>query len=153
MPWALFFAIIYGILTTVGPFSTKKEEGKEPTDQGIPAIISMAVAFFIIAYTPFGLSFGSYLAVMFGQSGTVLVGLLVILIFMGMAGIKMEDEAFKDHKTKIALALIAIVAVIYISTGNMLSWINLPGITEETIVTLLMLAVIIGSVFWMTKKK
>ncbi|MCK5062332.1 MAG: hypothetical protein KAR23_00235, partial [Candidatus Aenigmarchaeota archaeon] len=86
LPWALFFAMTYGILTTVGPFSTKKEEGKKSVDKTIPAIISMALAFFIIAYTPFGLTFGSYLAIMFGKGGTVLVGLLVILIFMSMAG-------------------------------------------------------------------
>ncbi|MCK5594244.1 MAG: hypothetical protein KAI18_03310 [Candidatus Aenigmarchaeota archaeon] len=152
LPWALFFAMTYGLLTSVGPFSTKKEDGKEPTDQGIPAIISMAVAFFIIAYTPFGLSFGSYLAILFGKSGTVLVGLLVIVLFLGMAGIKMEDKPLEDNKTKIALALIVIVAIIYLGTGNLLSWINISGITEETISTLLMLAVIIGGVFWVTKK-
>ncbi|MBW6462457.1 MAG: hypothetical protein K0B07_05430 [DPANN group archaeon] len=153
LPWALFFAMIYGLLTTVGPFKTKAEEdGKEDTPPGIPAMISMVIAFFIITYTPFGLNLGSYLATIFGQSGTILVGLLVILIFLGMAGINMENETFKDHKTKIAFALIAIVAVIYISTSNLLSWINIPGISEETIATLLMLAVIIGGVVWLTKK-
>ena len=152
LPWALFFAMTYGLLTSVGPFKTKAEEGEEGTPPGIPAMISMAVAFFIIAYTPFGLTFGSYLAIMFGKSGTILVGLLVILLFLGMAGIKMEDKPLEDNKTKIALALIAIVAIIYLGTGNLLSWINIPGITEETISTLLLLAVIIGGVFWITKK-
>ncbi|MEA2003853.1 MAG: hypothetical protein U9O53_02740 [archaeon] len=152
LPWALFFAVTYGILTTAGPFSTKKEEGKKAVDRSIPAIISMAVAFFIVAYTPFGLTFGSYLAIMFGKSGTVLVGLLVILIFMGMAGIKMEDEELKKHKNKIAMALVTIVAVTYLSTGNILSWLNIPGINEETATTLIMIAVMIGGVVWLMKK-
>lgn len=152
LPWALFFAMTYGILTTVGPFSTKKEEGKKSVDKTIPAIISMALAFFIIAYTPFGLTFGSYLAIMFGKGGTVLVGLLVILIFMSMAGIKMEDEGLKKHKNKIAMALVAIVAVTYLSTGNILSWLNIPGINEETATTLIMIAVMIGGVVWLMKK-
>lgn len=152
LPWALFFAMTYGLLTSVGPFKTKEEDGKESIPPGIPAIISMAVAFFIIAYTPFGLNFGTYLAILFGKSGTILVSLLVILLFMGMAGIKMEDAEMQKHTKKIALALIAIVAIIYLSTGTLLSWINIPGITEETIITLLLLATIIGGIFWLTKK-
>ncbi|NOQ56018.1 MAG: hypothetical protein GQ477_04405 [Nanohaloarchaea archaeon] len=156
LPWALFFAMTYGLLTSVGPFSTKKEEGKEPLPTGIPAIISMAVAFFIIAYTPFGLTFGSYLAVMFGKSGTVLVGLLVAILFLGMAGINMHDGEDKNiivkYKKEIAMGLVAIVAIIYMSTGNLFSWINISGISNETISTLILLTVIIGSVVWLIKK-
>ncbi len=152
LPWALFFAVTYGILTSFGPFSIKKEDDKEPMDKSIPAIISMALAFFIIAYTPFGLSFGAYLAIMFGKSGTVLVGLLILLLFMGIAGIKMEDDELKQHKNKIAMTLVAIATIIYIGTGNLLGWLRIPGITDETAATLIMLALVIGGVIWLVKK-
>ena len=152
LPWALFFAITYGLLTSVGPFSTKKEEGKEPTDQSIPAIISMAIAFFIIVYTPFGLSLGSYLAILFGKSGTIIIGILAILLFLGMAGIKMEDAEIKKYNTTIAFALIAIVTIIYLGTGKIFGEVNIPGITEDIISTIILLIVLIGGVIWLTKK-
>ncbi|MEA3229686.1 MAG: hypothetical protein U9P44_02115 [archaeon] len=153
LPWALFFAMTYGLLTTVGPFKTKGGEGEEgDMDKSIPAIISMAVAFFVIAYTPFGLTFGLYLAEMFGKSGTILAGLLVLVLFLGMAGIKTDDNDIKKYKNKIAIALVAIAAIIYLGTGNLLAGLNIPGINEESAATLLMIAVVIGGVIWLTRK-
>lgn len=145
LPWALFFAMCYGLLIKVGPFSGKDQKS-------ITSIISMAVAFFAVAYTPYGMQFGVYLAELFGKSGTILAGLLVLVLFLGMAGIKTDDNDIKKYKNKIAIALVAIAAIIYLGTGNLLAGLNIPGINEESAATLLMIAVVIGGVIWLTRK-
>jgi len=155
LPWALFFAIVYGLLTSVGPFSTKKEDGKEPMDKSIPAMISMAVAFFAIAYTPYGMNFGVYLAEMFGKSGTVLAGLLMLSLFLGMAGIKLP-EGFgkdKDKRTKNFLIIVAIITVIiYFTTGfgDLINFTS-PTFTEDTIITFLVILALAGGIYMMMK--
>ena len=155
LPWALFFAIVYGLLTSVGPFSTKKEDGKEAMDKSIPAIISMAVAFFAIAYTPFGMNFGLYLAEMFGKSGTVLAGLLVLSLFLGMAGIKLPEGFGSDDskRTKNFLIIVAIiVAIIYFTTGfEILINFSSPTFAEDTIVTFLVILALAGGIYMMIK--
>jgi len=156
LPWALFFAIVYGLLTSVGPFSTKKgDDGKEPMDKSIPAMISMAVAFFAIAYTPFGMNFGMYLAEMFGKSGTVLAGLLMISLFLGMAGIKLPEGFGSDDnkKTRNFLIIVAIItAIIYFTTGfgDLINFTS-PTFTEDTIVTLLVILALAGGIYMMVK--
>ncbi|NOQ37906.1 hypothetical protein GQ472_03375 [archaeon] len=155
LPWALFFAIVYGLLTSVGPFSTKKEDGKEPMDKSIPAMISMAVAFFAIAYTPFGMNFGVYLAEMFGKSGTVLAGLLMLSLFLGMAGIKLPEGFGKDdnNRTRNFLIIVAIItAIIYFTTGfgDLINFTS-PTFTEDTIVTLLVILALAGGIYMMVK--
>ncbi|MCK5289811.1 MAG: hypothetical protein KAJ56_02605 [Candidatus Aenigmarchaeota archaeon] len=155
LPWALFFAIVYGLLTSVGPFSTKKKDGKEPMDKSIPAMISMAVAFFAIAYTPFGMNFGIYLAEMFGKSGTVLAGLLMLSLFLGMAGIKLPEGFGKDDnkRTKNFLIIVAIItAIIYFTTGfgDLINFTS-PTFTEDTIITFLVILALAGGIYMMVK--
>ena len=148
LPWALFFAIVYGLLIKVGPFS-----GKE--NRHIVSIISMAVAFFAIAYTPFGMNFGLYLAEMFGKSGTILAALLVLSLFLGMAGIKLP-EGFggdEDKRTRNFLIIVAIITVIiYFTTGfEILLNFNSPTFAEDTIVTILVILALAGGIYMMLK--
>ncbi|MEA2003854.1 MAG: hypothetical protein U9O53_02745 [archaeon] len=146
LPWALFFAIVYGLLMKVGPF-----EG----NRSIAAIISMAVAFFAVAYTPFGMSFGIYLAEMFGKSGTILAGLLVLSLFLGMAGLKLPEGFGKDDNKRTVnfLIIVAIIAgVIYFTTGfdNIINF-GSPTIAEDTIVTILVILALAGGIYMMIK--
>ena len=147
LPWALFFAIVYGLLTKLGPFS-----GKE--NRSIVSIISMAVAFFTVAYTPFGMNFGMYLSEMFGKSGTILAGLLILSLFLGMAGIKLpEGFGNKKNQTRNFLIITAIIAgIIYFTTGfgNLINFTS-PTFAEDTIVTLLVILALAGGIYMMVK--
>ncbi|MBW6462456.1 MAG: hypothetical protein K0B07_05425 [DPANN group archaeon] len=148
LPWALFFAIVYGLLTKVGPFSGSEQKS-------IVSIISMVVAFFIVGYTPFGATFGVYLAELFGKSGTILAGLLVASLFLGMAGLKLPDGFGKDDSKKtinFAIIVLLIVGVIYFTTGfdNIINF-SSPSIAEDTIVTLLVILALAGGIFMMMK--
>ena len=147
LPWALFFAIVYGLLTKLGPFS-----GKE--NKSIASIISMAVAFFTVAYTPFGMNFGMYLAEMFGKSGTILAGLLILSLFLGMAGIKLpEGFGNKKNQTKNFLIIVAIITgIIYFTTGfgNLINF-SSPTFAEDTIVTFLVILALAGGIYMMVK--
>ncbi|MCK5062331.1 MAG: hypothetical protein KAR23_00230 [Candidatus Aenigmarchaeota archaeon] len=146
LPWALFFAIVYGLLMKVGPFEGNKS---------IASIISMAIAFFAVAYTPFGMSFGTYLAEMFGKSGTILAGLLVLSLFLGMAGLKLPQGFGKDDNKRTVnfLIIVAIIAgVIYFTTGfdNIIDF-GSPTIAEDTIVTILVILALAGGIYMMVK--
>ena len=148
LPWALFFAIVYGLLTKVGPFNG-------PEQKSIVSIISMVVAFFVVGYTPFGATFGTYLAEVFGKSGTVLAGLLVASLFLGMAGMKLPDGFGKDEdkkKINFAIIVLLIVGVIYFTTGfdNIIN-LSSPSIAEDTIVTLLVILAMAGGMYMMMK--
>ena len=146
LPWALFFAIVYGLLMKVGPFEGNKS---------IASIISMAIAFFAVAYTPFGMSFGTYLAEMFGKSGTILAGLLVLSLFLGMAGLKLPEGFGKDDNKRTInfLIIVAIIAgVIYFTTGfdNIINF-GTPTVAEDTIVTILVILALAGGIYMMVK--
>lgn len=148
LPWALFFAMIYGLLTKLGPFNGSEQKS-------IVSIISMAVAFFIVGYTPFGATFGVYLAELFGKSGTVLAGLLVASLFLGMAGMKLPDGFGKDEdkkKINFAIIVLLIVGVIYFTTGfdNIIDF-SSPSIAEDTIVTILIILAMAGGIYMMIK--
>ncbi len=156
LPWALFFAITYGVLTVSGPFSTKKKgnEQNKYVDKSIPAIISMAVAFFAVNYIPYDMLFGEYLARMFGMGGTVIAGLLIAIILLGMAGINTDDkQLFSDNNKKyIAIAFVVITAIIYFGASNITAAFNLPYVADDTMITLLVIAGIAGAIYWITKK-
>ncbi|NOQ56019.1 MAG: hypothetical protein GQ477_04410 [Nanohaloarchaea archaeon] len=148
LPWALFFAMVYGLLTKFGPFNGQDQKS-------IVSIISMVVAFFVVGFTPFGMSFGTYLAEMFGKSGTVLAGLLVASLFLGMAGMRLPDGFGKEEdkkKINFAIIVLLIVGVIYFTTGfdNIIDF-SSPNIAEETIVTLLVILALAGGIVMMMK--
>ena len=94
LPFLLFMAIIYGILSKYEPFRKPGADG-EPT-VAINAVISIVMSFFIINYTPIGFYFTELFALM----ATVVAGILVLTIVIGMFGVDIKS-IFIDEKNKL----------------------------------------------------
>ncbi|MCK5322264.1 MAG: hypothetical protein KAJ47_03290 [Candidatus Aenigmarchaeota archaeon] len=152
LPFTLFFAVIYAVIMQFGIF-TKEKTGSNT----IPAIISICMAFFATAYTPYGMTFGPYLVELFGKAGTVMASMLVFIVLLGMTGIQFKDGGLGDLiKSKyIVGAILLISIIIYVTTGATGSGVNFSnifsGTNSETVGTITLLA-LIGAVIWFVVK-
>jgi len=152
--WLLSFAVLFGIL----------EQANMPNSKSARALISIGIAFLVIMSAP-----NSLVPVLSSMSsGLILVGLglLVLIIFFEVTGIKFgKDVLGKDGKPiasapvslfekygyifAIAFALIAIL--IFVNSGGLtlLGWnINLSSASN---ITVIFLSLIIIAVLWMVK--
>ncbi len=135
MPWILFLAIIFAIL--------KKSEvfGEEIS---VNAVIAAVVSFFIINYTPVGMTLGTFFTTLFGLAAVIIAGLLVGILFIGMAGIKPEELLGKANKTAIAVLLGFLALIAFISVGGM-SFFN---IDSDLVITLFMLLLMLFAIMF-----
>ena len=104
LPFVLFVAIIYGLLSKTETISD------EPSLNGI---IAISVSFFIINYTPLGMFFSS----LFGLASIVLAGLLVLLLFGGMFGIELDD-VFSGNKAAVGIGLLLLTIIVFLSVST-----------------------------------
>ncbi len=150
LPFTLFFAITYAVLVQFGVFAVKKKSTDETGLQSnaIPAVISICVAFFAVAYTPYGMAFGPYLAMMFGKAGTVMAAMLVLIILLGMSGVGFDKDIFGTGKGKsyIIWSLVIVSFIIYFTTGATGQGVIFSdifrGFNSETVGTLMLLALV-----------
>ncbi len=135
MPWILFLAIIFAVL--------KKSEvfGEEIS---VNAVIAAVVSFFIINYTPVGMTLGTFFTTLFGLAAVIIAGLLVGILFIGMAGIKPEELLGKANKTAIAVLLGFLALIAFISVGGM-SFFN---IDSDLVITLFMLLLMLFAIMF-----
>ncbi len=129
LPWLLFLAVFYGLL------QGKKVISEESSVNGVIAI----VAAFLAAFVARGFLYTS----MFGTMGIVAAGLIIILIFLAMFGLK-PDELFGEHKTALAIALAGIVLFIFLSAGGFGAF--GAAIDSDTIMTIVILLVMVAAV-------
>ncbi len=138
LPWILFLAIIFAIL--------KKSEvfGEEIS---VNAVIAAVVSFFIINYTPVGMTLGKFFTTLFGLAAVIIAGLLVGILFIGMAGIKPDELLGKANKTAIAVLLGFLALIAFISVGGM-SFFN---IDSDLVITLFMLLIMLFAIMFIAK--
>jgi len=135
LPFMLSFAIIYGILRKIHIF------GEETTGKNVDLILSCLLSFFIIGYTPVGITLAEFFGSMF--TGTILVivtmlGSIMILYVLGqVVGINLPLKAGSAKKWILLLSLIVVVlgvGVFFSSGGGVLfPGISLPGFTFPSI--------------------
>ena len=155
LPFTLFFAITYAVLVQFGIFQVKKNASDTTglDSPAIPAVISVCVAFFAVAYTPYGMAFGPYLAEIFGKAGTLMASMLVFIILLGMSGVGFDEGGLGDViKSKyIIWSMVLFAVAIYMTTGATGFGVNynnlFRGWNSETMGTLMLLA-LVGSAIW-----
>ncbi|MBU3897101.1 MAG: hypothetical protein KJ697_04180 [Nanoarchaeota archaeon] len=160
--WLLSFAVFYGVLSQV----------KMPENRESRAIISIVAAFFVLLATP-----TSLIEVLSGMSSSlilVVLGLLILMIFMEIAGIKHKEPTydidqktgkathtgFKDipllaHHKYAAFAVFLIIAVlIFMSSGGM-ELLGFPAINMSSsgMTSIVFFIVIILAIVWMIGQK
>ncbi len=135
--WLLFLVIIYAVL--------KKAEFSE--EVSVNAVIAALVSFFIINYTPIGMTLGTFFSTLFGLAAVIIAGLLVGILFLGMAGIKFEELLGKGNKTAIAVLLGFLAIITFISVGGL----NFFNIESDIVITLFMLLIMLSAVMFIAK--
>ncbi len=85
LPFVLFMAIFYGVL------HKSKVISEEVSVNGV---IAVAMAFFVVNYTPIGL----YATTIFFWGATIITGLLLIVMFAGVLGVSLP-EFFKINES------------------------------------------------------
>ncbi len=143
LPWLLFFGIVFGLLQRTGIFGE---------DRGIIAIISAAIAFFVVNYTPVG-GIAAYYSRLFGGMSMILSALLVLVLFVAIMGFEIgggKGGIFQEDKIKyiVVAALVILAWIVYNNAyGGGLS----AGISQETMTVLFVFGFIL-LVIWIAMR-
>lgn len=157
--WLLSFALVYGLLSHI----------KMPQSNVARAIIGIVTAFFVLLSVPTQLI--SVLSSMSTGLVVLVLGLLVFIVFLELAGVKVgyktvDDErlgknvlltrggsVFEKHSKEFAALLIIFAVIVFIAAGGL----NLLGfniiLNSSTTMTLLVLGVIVLAVYWLISEK
>ncbi len=135
MPWLLFLAIIYAIISKHEVFGT---------EVSVQGVISILLSFFMVNYAlpPY------FLTNLFGIMGMFVAGGVVLIILLGMAGIKFGDLFGEDNKTVLALAIAIVAVLIFIGVGGMLP----IHLSEELVVTFGFFIIMAATVYMLGAK-
>ena len=141
--WLLTYAIVYGILSQVG-------DGGIPKSKAARSIIAIVAGFLVLMSQPAEIL--AVLSQMAGDMLLVIIGILVLVVFVEMAGVKLGGTKITAHKHVsriLFLAFVVIAVAIFISAGGLrlLGWEG--RIFNIDWNTLLFLIVIIGAIWWM----
>ncbi len=154
--WLLSFAVIFGVLDQV----------KLPSSKSARALISIGIAFLVIMAAP-----ASLIPILSNMSSSlilVVLGLLILIIFLEVAGLKFtmhhtvggeqvpgraeSVKLFEKYGYVFAIAFALIAILIFINSGglSLLGWnINL---SSDSSLTVIFLTLIIIAVLWMVKE-
>ncbi len=104
LPWLFTLAIVYGVLLKVKLFDEKQKS--------LIGIISLVAAFFVVNYTPAGFALDSFFTQVFGVGILILTGIFVVLLLMGLVGLKGEDIFKAENIKGGGLAIVLLIAFI-----------------------------------------
>ena len=138
LPWLFTFAVVYGLLAKADLFGGKNDR--------ISALIGIVAAFFITPYA--GPWLASYFASIFGGASVILAGILVIVLFAAMLGIRGEGLGAK----KFGLPIVVIIGVVlfFFAVGGELGEMT---IGSNTIMTILFIVVLLLAVWFVVGGK
>jgi len=108
LPFLLVFAITYGALIKTEIL------GKDDVAKSVSAIISLAIAFFVISATPVV----NALSILIPQASFLLVVVLFILLLVSFIGLSPEDLAGSTWGTYIVVGLIIVIFLGLVDTAT-----------------------------------
>ncbi len=127
LPFLLIFAVVYGILLKTKVLGDPSS-GSASQVKSVSAIVSLAVAFLLIGYSPVV----SALAVLIPQASFLLVVALLVLMLLAMFGVDVSGEKFwetKWHMWAVGIPILVIfLAMVGAATGNSIP--ALAGLTN-----------------------
>jgi hypothetical protein len=133
LPWVFIFVVAYGLLAKT------KVLGE---DHRINAVLSIVLAFFVTGFG--GPWLANFFTTVFGVAAAVLAGILVLVLFMGMAGMSIEKML---HNKPIQVALIGIAILVFVVAAGGLS----IAIRPDVVAIVLVLIVLAAAVAFITK--
>ena len=153
LPFVLTFAVFYGILQKIDIFKSRN----------INLIIALALAFFVIGYTPVGTTLADFLSQFFTQVSLYLFTILglgmILFLLAAITGHDMESVS----KLKYILPIVVLIAAIlvlgaFVNSGglNLFPGLNTNGyglgLSDQDIVILIIVALTVILIYWLTKE-
>lgn len=143
-PFLLVLAIAYGVLTYAA---------KDIIPKSARGLISIIIAFFVMNYSgSVGMQIATFFSDLFGGMLIVASGILVLIIILGLLGLKISDITGGEKKSKTTAAFVAavifIVFLIALGAGAGI----IPGLTSVTLNsefwTIIFFIVVLVIVLW-----
>ncbi|MEM7815234.1 MAG: hypothetical protein QXF55_02755 [Candidatus Aenigmatarchaeota archaeon] len=129
LPWVFIFVVAFGLLAKTKALGD---------DMRIAAVASIVLGFFVVGFG--GPWLASFFVNVFGLGAAVLAGLLVLVLFMGMTGMGLDQLA----KNKAVLAVLIGIAVIVfaIAAGALSAVVNQTTIAIVLVLIVMAVAVV-----------
>lgn len=124
LPFVLVFAIVYGILERINLFGNSSDDNGSDVAQRVHVIISFALAFFVIAFTPAATTMSAFFINFSGVLALILVSILGAMIVFGLVFRNSDEDDtaggwFTDNWYTLMIVL-AVVAggLLYVGLGQ-----------------------------------
>lgn len=148
LPWLLFVTIFFVIVekAPIWPSEEKedpktKEKTKVPKpNKKIAVLIAAILALFAVNIPLNGIPMAQILSDIFGGTAIYVSGLLVVILFLGMGGMKAEELFGKSSGAQTGLAFVLLLLALLVLGSNGFPMIAL----DPTTWTLIFVAVLIG---------
>jgi magnesium-transporting ATPase (P-type) len=108
LPFLLVFSIVYAVLAKTGVLGENKGAAKSAS-----TIIALVSAFLVIVYTPVV----NMLATLLPQASFLLIVVVLLLMVLGLFGIKFENEFTKEKPWWIMIIVIPVVILFIAMIG------------------------------------
>lgn len=157
LPFILTFAIFYGLLDRIKIF------GEGTTAKKINLVVSAVVAFFVMAYTPFGITLKEFFSGFFAGTSVILTAGISIALVSGVL-LYAGGEGLKTEKTKVwaSIALISAILIItnFITSGGLAIFpkfaptlgVGVPSLgislTVSDLIIILIIVITLGIMWW-----
>jgi hypothetical protein len=141
LPFLLALAIFYGVLRF--SFGDKLEKS-------VVGLISLILSFFVMLFTSWNSWIVQFFTNLGGSALMIATGILVIIIFLGLFGIKTEDIFPKGNAKWIFILFIVFIAVMIFlgaGAGGMIAWPYLGSDFQAAIIIIIIVAL---AMWWMT---
>jgi len=146
LPFLLVLAVVYGVLRYAAP---------EKFEKSAAGLISIIIAFFFMNYSGgVGVGIAQFFTSFFGAAGIILTGILVVVLLLGLIGIKF-DELWKDEKHGsaakwiFAIILIFIGFLVFLGAGGVIDFpANILGVAGDDVGTIIFFVIILALALW-----
>jgi hypothetical protein len=145
LPFLLILAIVYGVIRFAAP---------EKFDKSAAGLISIIIAFFFMNYSGgAGVAVANFFTSIFGATGIILTGILVVVLLLGLMGIKFSGEGGLTTGNKgkwiFAGAAIFIGFLVFLGAGGVMDFpTNILGVAGDDVATIVFFVVILAIALW-----
>ncbi|MEM5801785.1 MAG: hypothetical protein QXQ18_00110 [Candidatus Aenigmatarchaeota archaeon] len=152
LPFVLTFALFYGILQKVKLF------GETAQAERINAIIAFIAAFYILIFSPVGITLAGFFSSFFGGAAIILVTILIFgaILTLSLITTKQKEEITIKYLQPILIVFgVAAALILFITSGGLAifgiteGW---PSINMEQIIGLLVILFFIGIIFYAVRE-
>jgi hypothetical protein len=145
LPFLFVFAVVYGLLAKAGMFGGANTR--------ISALLGLIVAFFAVGY--YGPPMAGFFSSLFGSATIFLAAILVIVLFLAMAGFRTPDiltAVVGRGGSIVAILILVVVGIILFmtATGTVITGIALE---EGAIAAIFVVVVIIIAMLFVVGEK